>query len=108
MTMASIRNLKNAEGLGETLKLGLGLVIGFAADMAVTALLRGHVPAGRGITKLMVKLGIFAIAMKVGEDVENHFYTMVDDAAACMKEAKEEAKKAVAEAMEEEKKSLEK
>lgn len=99
MTMASLANLKNANGWGETLKLGAGMVIGMAADMAVAAILKQHIPVSRGITKLMIKLGIFAVAMKVGDDVETYFYKVADDAKATYMEAKEEARKAVQEAI---------
>ena len=104
MTIGSLAQLKKADGVGETIKLGVGLVVGFAADMAVTALLKGHIPPSKGITRLMIKLGVFAIAMKVGEDVENYVYKVADDAKQTYAEAKEEARKAVQEAIEEEKK----
>ena len=102
MTIGSLTSLRKAEGLGETVKLGVGLVFGFAADMAISALLKSHIPQTSGFTKVMVKLGVFAIAMKVGEDVENYIYKVADEAKETYIEAKEEAKKAVQEAIDEE------
>lgn len=101
MTIGSLTNLRKADGLGETIKLGVGFAIGIAADIAVTVLIKGHLPVTKGFTKLMVKVGVFAIGMKIGEDVENYFYKVVDDAKETYNEAKKEAKKAVQEAMDE-------
>lgn len=101
MSVVSIMDPKEKTA-GETLKMGVGLIFSFAADMAVTAMLKQHVPAGKGLMRIMTKLGIFAIGMKVGEDVENYFYKIVDDTTAAMKEAKEEAKVMVLEAAKEE------
>lgn len=97
--MTSLTKIKKAEGLGETLKLGAGFVIGLAADIAITALLKGRIPPGKGFTRLMIKLGVFAIAMKTGEDVENYFYKVVDDTKEAYQEISQEAKKAVQEAI---------
>ena len=99
MTMASLTNIKKADSLGETIKLGAGMVLGLAADMAVAALLKRHIPVSKGITKVLIKLGIFAVAMKIGDDVETYFYKVADEAKETFAEAKEEAKKAVQEAM---------
>lgn len=99
MTMASLTNIKKADSLGETIKLGAGMVLGFAAEMAVAALLKQHIPVSKGITKVLIKLGIFAVAMKIGDDVETYVYKVSDEAKEAFAEAKEEAKKAVQEAM---------
>ena len=101
MTLASFKELRNADNMAVTIKLGAGLLIGIAADVAVTALLKQHVPVGKGIVRLLCKLGIFAIGMKVGEDVENYFYQFYDDTKSDWAEAKQEAEKQVAEALKE-------
>ena len=79
----------------ELLKMGAGLVVGFAADIAVGALFHAHIPPQRGFVKLLTKLGIFVLAMKAGEEAEEYFYKVMDDTKAAMNEAKEEAKKEV-------------
>jgi hypothetical protein len=102
VAIKSLTSLKKADGIGETIKLGVGFAVGIAADVAITVLMKGHLPVTKGLTKWMVKLGIFAIGMKVGEDMETYFYKVCDDVKDTYNEAKEEAKKAVAEAIEEE------
>lgn len=97
MTLVRIQDLKNADGMGTTIKLGAGMIIAFAADIAVTALLKQHVPVGKGIIRLLTKLGIFALGMKIGEDVETYFYKVCDDTKAAWDEAKKEAEKKVSE-----------
>lgn len=102
MTLQSLNKLKNANGVGETLKFGVGLLVGVAADMAVTALLKGHIPARRSFTGVMIRLGIFALAMKAGDDVENYFYEAVDATKDTYNKVKEEARNAMKQAMDEE------
>lgn len=97
MTLKSFANLKKAEGFGETLKFGVGLAIGIAADMALTCILKTHIPAGKGVTKLMMRLGVFMLAMKAGDDVENYFYDVVDGTKNVYQEMKQEAMKAAKE-----------
>lgn len=99
MTLASFKELRNADNMGVTIKLGAGLLVGLAADVAVTALLKQYVPIGKGIIRLLCKLGIFAIGLKVGEDVENYFYQFYDDTKSDWAEAKEEAEKQIAKAL---------
>ena len=93
MTLASFKELKQSNSMGQTIKLGFGLLVGLAADVAVTALLKQHIPVGKGIVRILCKLGIFAIGMKVGEDVENYFCQFYDDTKADWNEAKKEAEK---------------
>lgn len=97
MTITKVMNLKESNSTSETIKLAAGLAVAFAADIAITTLLKQHIPIGHGFMKLMTKLGIFAIGMKVGEDVEEYFHKVWDDTAEAAKEAKKEAEKAVIE-----------
>lgn len=97
MNLTSLTELKNSDSMGKTIKLGTGLVIAFAADIAVSSLLKTHIPVGKGIVKLLMKLGIFTIGMKVGEDVENYFYKVCEDTKAAWEEARKEAEARAAE-----------
>lgn len=68
---------------GEMLKMAAGMLVGFGVDMAVTALMGAHMPKGTGWRRVLRQLGIFALAMKLGEDAENYFnkvYTETMDA----------------------------
>jgi hypothetical protein len=98
----SLAKINKANGIGETIKFGVGMVVGISVDLALTALLKGHIPPGKGVTRWLIKLGIFGMAMKAGEDVENYFYKVVDDTKEAFNEAKEETRKALNEAAEEE------
>lgn len=97
MNLTSLTELKNSDSMGKSIKLGAGLIIGFAADIAVSSLLKTHIPVGKGIIKLLTKLGIFAIGMKVAEDVENYFYDFCDDTKKSWDEARKEAEAKAAE-----------
>ena len=88
----SIVSMQNADEMGkaEKVKMITGIVIGVAADMAVTTMLKTHLPVLRGWRKLMIGIGAFIIGMKIGEDCENYFYKVWDDTKTSLKEAKNE------------------
>lgn len=79
--------------MSEKLKMAAGFVVGIAADMAIGAILKTHIPVMRGWRKLMVGIGAFIIGMKVGEDCENYFYKVWDDTKQVVDEANAELKK---------------
>ncbi|MBO7452308.1 MAG: hypothetical protein J6U54_18420 [Clostridiales bacterium] len=88
-------DLKNQNKPGDNVKLGVGLLAGFAADMVVAGLLKAHMPITKGVIKLLVTFGIFVIAMKAGEEVEEYVVRVWDDTRDSIKEAQEEARKEV-------------
>ena len=87
----SIVSLQNGKmEKGEMIKMAAGIVIGIAVDMAVGAVIKEHLPFARGWRKGMLKLGVFALSMKIGEECENYFYKVWDDTKASLDEAKTE------------------
>jgi hypothetical protein len=105
MTLVTFKDLKDSDSMGKTIKLGVGMLVGFAADIAISTLLKQYVPVGKGIMRLLAKLGIIAIGFKVGEDVETYFYKVCDDTKKSWDEAKKEAEKQVAEMVQQETKN---
>ena len=93
--IGNLLNLKNQNNPGDNLKLGVGLLAGIAADMVIAGLIKAHMPITKGVVKLLVTLGIFAISMKAGEEVEEYVIRVWDDTRESIKEAKEEARKEV-------------
>jgi prefoldin subunit 5 len=75
-----------------TIKFLMGTLISFGATAAVIAALKNPLQGSRGITKLLMKLGIFVMACKAGDMAEKYFKDTVEDAENAFKEAKEEIK----------------
>ncbi len=86
----------------EMAKLGLGFFIGACADLTVSALIGHLLPSSTGIRRLIRGIGIFVIGLKVGEDIENHFYKVYDETESTIAEAKEEFAKDIQESSVEE------
>lgn len=94
----SIATMQNGpQSKGDMIKMGAGIVIGMAADMAVSVLLTKHMPLYLGWKKWALKLGVFVLGMKVGEDCEEYFYKVWDDTKDALKEAKTEMAEVIAE-----------
>lgn len=81
----------------EMIKMTAGIVIGIAADMVVSALIKEHLPFARGWRKGMLRLGVMIISMKIGEDCENYFNKVWDETKSALDEAKTEIEQAVPE-----------
>lgn len=78
-----------------TIKFLTGTLISFGATAAIIAALRNPLAGARGITKLLMKLGIFVLACKAGDVAEEYFRKTVDDAENAFREAREEAEGAI-------------
>ena len=78
-----------------TVKFIAGTLISFGATAAVIAALKNPLQGSRGITKLLMKLGIFVLACKAGDVAEQYFKETMDDAEKTFQEAEEEMKEAV-------------
>ena len=74
----------------ETFKTVAGTIVGCGAMAAVVALMRGSTAGTKGVTKLMMKAGIFVLGCRVGDEAEKYFNSQVDGIIASLKEAKEE------------------
>ena len=78
----------------EKVKLTAGFLIGIGADMTVAALIGRYLPNVSGWRKVMMRLGAFVIAMKIGEECEKYFCTVYEETATAIKEAHDEIKAA--------------
>ena len=75
-----------------TAKFLAGTVISLGAYAAVVALMKSGLIGSRGVTKLLMKLGIFILACKAGEVAKGYFEETFDDAEKALKEMHEEEK----------------
>ncbi len=75
---------------GDMVRMAAGMIVGIGADMAISALLGSHVPEGMGWRRMLRKLGIFVLAMKVGEDAEAYFNKVFDETRDALIEAHKE------------------
>lgn len=73
-----------------TAKFIAGTVVSLGATAAVIALMKSGLSGSRGVTKLLMKLGIFVLACKAGDVAEKYFKETFDEAQDALKEMKEE------------------
>lgn len=75
-----------------TAKFIAGTLISLGATAAVIALMKTGLTGSKGVTKWLMKLGIFALACKAGDVAENYFKETVTEAEEAFKEASKEVK----------------
>lgn len=75
-----------------TAKFLAGTVVSLGATAAVIALMKSGLAGSKGVTKLLMKLGIFVLACKAGDVAEKYFKETFDEAQDALKEMKEEDK----------------
>jgi len=75
-----------------TMKFITGTLISLGAAAAVISMFKNPVEASKGLTKLMMKLGIFILGCKAGDIAEKYFNETVDETIKTFQEAKEEMK----------------
>ena len=73
-----------------TAKFLMGTVISCGAMAAIVAALKNPIMNARGLTKLMMRLGIFVLGCKAGDVAEKYFNETVDQVIKAFNEAKEE------------------
>ena len=78
-----------------TIKFLTGTLISLGATAAVIGVLKSPLAGARGITKLLMKLGIFVLACKAGDVAEEYFRKTMDEAVESLKESEEELKEAM-------------
>jgi len=76
----------------QTAKFLVGTVISCGAMAAIVAALRNPIQGARGLTKLIMRLGVFVLGCKAGDIAENYFNATVDDVVKAYNEAKQEEK----------------
>ena len=78
-----------------TFKFITGTLISLGATAAVIGMMKNPLNGSRGVTKLLMKLGIFVLACKAGDAAEEYFKKTVAEAENAFKEAKDEMKEAM-------------
>lgn len=81
----------------KTCKFLAGTLISLGATAAVIGMMKGSIAGSKGITRLLMKLGIFVLACKAGDVAEEYFKKTAEEAEKAFAEAKEEMKGAVKE-----------
>lgn len=77
-----------------TMKFITGTLISLGAAAAVVGLFKNPIESSKGLTKLMMKLGIFVLGCKAGDIAEKYFNDTVDEMVKTFKETQEEMKTA--------------
>lgn len=72
-----------------TIKFLTGTLISLGATAAVIALMRNPLNTTKGITKLLMKLGIFVLGCKAGDVAKTYFEESVTEIENELKESKE-------------------
>jgi len=75
-----------------TAKFLAGTVISLGAYAAIIAMMKTGLAGSKGVTKLLMKLGIFILACKAGDVAKDYFNDTFDDAQKAIKEMQEEEK----------------
>lgn len=78
----------------KTFKFVAGTLISLGATAAVIGMMKSPLNGSKGVTKLLMKLGIFVLACKAGDVAEDYFKKTVTEAENAFEEAKEEVKTA--------------
>ena len=73
-----------------TAKFLIGTIISCGAMAAIVAALKNPIQGAKGITKLMMRLGVFVLGCKAGDVAERYFTETVDSVTKAFNEAKEE------------------
>ena len=73
-----------------TIKFITGTIISLGTAAAVVGLFKNPIDGAKGLTKLMMKLGIFVLGCKAGDMAEKYFNDTVDETMKSFQEAKEE------------------
>ena len=75
-----------------TIKFVTGTIISLGTAAAVVCAFRNPIEGAKGLTKLMMKLGIFVLGCKAGDVAEKYFSDTVDETIKTFQEAKAEVK----------------
>ena len=78
-----------------TIKFLTGTLISLGATAAVVGVMKHSLIGAKGITKLLMKLGIFVIGCKIGNDAEEYFKEKFDEYTEELKETSKEMKSGV-------------
>lgn len=81
-----------------TAKFIAGTVISLGATAAVFALMKTGLNGSKGVTRLLMKLGIFVLACKAGDVAETYFNETFTETQKAFTDAKKDIKEAAADA----------
>ncbi len=76
-----------------TAKFLMGTLISLGATAAVIGAMKSGLGGSKGVTKLLMKLGIFVLACKAGDSAEDYFRKTFEDTEKAFREAADESKK---------------
>ena len=79
-----------------TAKFVCGTLVSLGATAAVIGIMKGGLAGSKGVTKLLMKLGIFVLACKAGDVAENYFKETFNEAQDAWKDTKKEIEEAAA------------
>lgn len=77
-----------------TAKFLAGTVVSLGATAAVIALMKSGLAGSKGVTKLLMKLGIFVLACKAGDVAQNYLEETFTETEEALREMQKEAKEA--------------
>lgn len=72
--------------LGSVLRFAVGTVISLGSAAAISYAFKDTIRSAKGIAKISMRLGIFVVGCKIGEDAETFFNKTVDETVETCKE----------------------
>lgn len=79
----------------KTIKFITGTLISLGATAAVIGMMKTPLIGSRGVTKLLMRLGIFVLACKAGDVAEDYFRDKFDEIQKNFSESKNEMKEMI-------------
>lgn len=76
----------------KTIKFISGTIVSCGAMAAIVAALKGPISSAKGITKLMMRFGVFILGCKAGDIAEEYFSSAIDKVIDMLNNVKEEVK----------------
>ena len=77
-----------------TIKFITGTIISLGTAAAVVALFKNPIEGAKGLTKLIMMLGVFVLGCKAGDVAERYFNETVDETVKTVQETKKEMEEA--------------
>ena len=81
-----------------TTKFVAGTLISLGATAAVIACMKSGLAGSKGVTKLLMKLGIFVLACKAGDVAETYFKETFSETEEAIRDAQKDIKEATGDA----------
>lgn len=88
----ALEELKSKLTTKNAIKVVFGTLISLGAAAAVIAMMKNPIKNARGITKILMAMGVFTIGCKVGTEADDYFKETVDNVADSIADIKKELK----------------